>query len=434
MKRALWLLAVVLLTLASQQHWQRDLTQNAANSLSASSIEILRQLPEPVRITVYAAEQEADQADLRSLIRDFVALYQRYKNNLQLSFVDPAKQPEAARQAGVQSNGELVVEYDGRREKLSSLNEQSLSSALLRLAHRKEQLLMYVEGHGERKLEGIANHDLGEFGQRLQQNGFRLASLNLTLAQAVPDNASLLILTQPRSDWLPGEVEKVQAYLAAGGNLLWLLDNEPLHGLEPLAEQLGLVLNPGLVIDPAAKEQRLPENWALTSAYPPHAVSREFNLLTVFPFARPLVWEDRDDWRHSVLVEAAPRGWVTPNPPTGKTAAKFDPAHDTAGPVVLALALDRTVNDKAQRVIAVGSGSFLANTFSGNGGNLAFGVNLVNWLSSEERLIAAPLTTLHDDTLNLSRNQLIGLSLCWLVLLPLILLAAGIRQWRRRRA
>ena len=49
------------------------------------------------------------------------------------------------------------------------------------MAHTKNQLLVYLDGHGERNLEGIANHDLGEFGKRLKQNGFRLNSLNLAL-------------------------------------------------------------------------------------------------------------------------------------------------------------------------------------------------------------------------------------------------------------
>ena len=145
---------------------------------------------------------------------------------------------------------------------------------------------MYLEGHGERKLDGAANHDLGDFGKRLQKNGYRIASLNLTVSPEVPSNASLLVLTHPQAALLPGEVNKILRHLDSGGNLLWLIDAEPLRGLEPVAEKLGLLLTPGMVIDPAAQDMNAPANWALSTDYPSHPVTNNFNLITVFPFAR----------------------------------------------------------------------------------------------------------------------------------------------------
>ena len=426
---------VLLVTLgwfASQHHRVWDWTQNTANSLSPASVEVLKQLKGKVSLTVFATEQDAEHGDLRPPIREFISLYQRYKADIALTFIDPAKQPEQARQAGAQLNGEMLVEYDGRRERLTTLNEQTLTGLLLRLAHRKDQLILYADGHGERKLDGIANHDLGVFGKRLTQNGFRLSPLNLTLAQDVPENAALLVITQPRADWMPGEVDKLLRFLEHGGNVLWLLDNEPMHGLEPLAEKLGLVLTPGYVIDPAAVEQRAPATWALASAYPAHPTTRDFNLITVFPFARALVWDENESWQHSVLVEAAPRGWVTSSLPQGKI--EFDKSRDTPGPAVIALAFDRNVNERDQRIVVVGSGSFLANSYSGNGGNLDLGTNLINWLAAEDALIVTrPRATLDND-LQLSRTQLSVIGSVLLLVLPLLLAGVGGWMWWRRRA
>jgi hypothetical protein len=412
----------------SQHHRQWDWTQNTANSLSPASVEILKSFSGQLRLTVYATPGE-----LRQPIREFVARYQRYKTDISLDFIDPAQQPEAARQAGVQMNGEMLVEYAGRRERLTTLNEQALTSLLRRLALRKDQLVLYVDGHGERKLDGVANHDLGVFGKRLEQSGFRIGPLNLTLAQDVPENASLLVVTQPRVDWMSGEIEKLLRHIERGGNLLWLLDNEPPHGLEPLAEKLGLVLTPGLVIDPAAEEQRAPATWALASAYPPHAITRDFNLITVFPHARALVWDDNPDWQHGVLVEAAPRGWVTPTYQPVNTS-RLDQQRDTPGPAVVALALERQINEREQRIVVVGSGSLLANSFSGNGGNLDLGSNLIHWLAAEDKLIITLPRATRDDSLQLSRTQLTVIGTSLLLLLPLLLALIGGRMWWRRRA
>ncbi len=424
--------AVALYQLAARHPLQWDFTHNASNSLETSSVEVLKQLPGELKLTVYTTGQDAQLGDMRKLIRDFVSLYQRYKPDITLAFIDPVKQPEEARKVNIQVNGEMLVEYGGRNEHITLLNEQALTSALLRLAHSKNQLLMYLDGHGQRNLQGIANHDLGQFGNKLQQNGFRLSPLNLTLAQDVPNNASMLIITQPQLALLPGEVDKLLRYIARGGNVLWLVDAEPLHGLERLAEKLGLLLTPGIVIDPAAEEMNIPATWALDAGYPPHAITQNFNLITAFPFARAIDWEEGREWQHSILVEAAPRGWVSRSKPQGKQP-RFDKKHDVPGPVSIALALQRDVNDREQRIVIVGSGSFLANAYSGNGGNLDLGVNMVNWLANEENLIAMQPRAVKDGAVTLSKIQLTLISGGFVIVLPvLLMLVGGVLWWRRR--
>lgn len=424
--------AVALTQLAGRYSARWDMTQNAANSLEPGSVEVLKQLPGEIRLTVYAAGQDARLGDMRKLIRDFVALYQRYKPDIRLTFIDPVKQPEEARKVNIRANGEMLVEHAGRTEHLTTLSEQTLTAALLRLAHRKNQLLMYLDGHGERSLEGAANHDLGEFGKRLQQSGYRLSPLNLALAQDVPGNASMLVVTHPQIDLLPGEMDKLLRYVAGGGNLLWLVDAEPLRGLERLAEKLGLLLTPGIVVDPAAEEMRAPVNWSLGAGYPPHSVTRNFNLITVFPSARAIGWEESRGWQHARLVDVAQRGWVSSRPVQDKPL--FDKNHDVPGPITIALALQREINDREQRIVVAGSGSFLANAYSGNGGNIDLGVNMVNWLCDEEKLISIQPRAVKDSAITLSRTRLAVISGGFLVVLPaLMALAGGWLWWRRRR-
>jgi ABC-type uncharacterized transport system involved in gliding motility auxiliary subunit len=81
----------------------------------------------------------------------------------------------------------------------------------------------------------------------------------------------------------------------------------------------------------------------------------------------------------------------------------------------------------------VGSGAFLANVYSGNGGNLDLGINMVNWLADEERLITVQPRAAKDGKIVLSRNQLSALSLSFLILLPLLLVAVGALQWWRKK-
>ncbi|MBI3479133.1 MAG: GldG family protein [Nitrosomonadales bacterium] len=432
-----------LVYLAMQHPVQRDITYNAVNSLEPDSVEVLRQMNGPVTVTVYATEQDARLGDIRKIIRDFLSLYQRYKPDMQLVFVDPEKEAEKARAAQIRFNGEMVIEYAGRSEHLTKINEPIVTGTLLRLAHTGDQTVMYLDGHGERKLDGIANFDLGApFGAKLKQNGFHLGSLNLALAQEVPDNVSVLVITQPQLDLMRGEVDKLLRYVDRGGNLLWLVDAEPMHGLERLAEKLDLLLPPGVVIDPAAAEMNAPATWSLGATYPSHAITRNFSLITAFPSARPLLWNETKDWQHQVLVEVAARGWVSRTPPKGKphdenrlSGHPFDKQHDTPGPAVIAVALQRNINAREQRIVVVGNGAFLSNSFAGNGGNVDLGMNMVNWLAGEEHLITPQLRPAKDSKLALSKTKLNVISFGFLLGLPLLLAGAGgYIWWKRRRA
>ncbi|MBI5430434.1 MAG: GldG family protein [Nitrosomonadales bacterium] len=418
--------------LATRYHIQRDITHNANNSLDPASVEVLGKLAGPVNITVYATEQDARLGDIRKIIRDFLSLYQRYKPDINLVFVDPSKEEEKTRAARIQLNGEMVVEYAGRSEHLTQINEQIVTGTLLRMAHSRDQTVMYLDGHGERKLDGIANHDLGvPFGAKLKQNGFRLNSLNLALTQEVPGNISVLVITQPQLDLMRGETDKVLRYIERGGNLLWLVDAEPLHGLERLAEKLDLLLPPGIVIDPAAAEMNAPATWSLGATYPPHAITRNFNLITAFPSARPLIANDHNGWERRALVEVAPRGWVSRKIPKDKPV--FDKQHDTPGPAIIAMALQRHINDRDQRIVVVGNGAFLANSYAGNGGNVDLGVNMVNWLSGEEHLITLQPRSAKDSSLMLGKMHLNILAFGFLLVIPLLLAGTGIFIWWKRR-
>jgi len=424
--------AVVLLAKLAQDYpVQWDLTQNRRNTLSKPTLDVLGQMKGPVTITAYATEQDPQLGDIRKIIQDFVAPYQRAKPDLTLKIVDPREFPKLAAEAKVKVNGELVIAYDGRSEHLTNLNEQALTNLLTRLSRGSERIVAQLDGHGERRLLGNANHDLGDFGKHLQSTGLRVGTVNLAVAQAIPDNTAVLVIASPQIDLLPAEVEKVKRYLEQGGNLLWLIDQEPLHGLEPVAEYLSLVLAPGTIVDPAAHQMGLSRAHAIAYAYGDHAIVRDFSLNAIFPFARAIAVAEGKEWRAFPLVEVAPRGWLESG--DADDSATFDKNRDAAGPVTIGYALERTVEDRTQRAVVIGSGHFLANTYLGLMGNLDLGVNIVNWLVGDEDLITIQPRATVDSSLDLGRVKLFAIAAGFLVLLPVAFLATGAATWWRRR-
>lgn len=369
--------------------------------------------------------------NISGLISEFLAPYQRVKPDFNVTFIDPAEYPALADEAKVQTNGETIIEFSGRSERLTVFNEQALINLLMRLARSSEKKVMVLSGHGEPRVDGIAGRDLGEFGKQLAAHGFKLQVLNLGVAKDVPADTSVLVISSPQFDLQEGELDTILAYIAGGGSLLWLLDQKPMHGLQRLAEKLELTLTPGVVVDPQAQQLNSPITFTVGANYGQHAVTHNFDYITVFPFARQITINDNDEWQAVSLIEAAQSGWVE----TGSldSGPVFDPAYDVSGPVSIAAALSRIVQDREQRIAVIGGGYFLANTYLGYGKNLDFGINLINWLSGDEELIAIQPRATLDRSLTLSESALMIIAWGFLIVMPLIFLLTGTMIWWTRR-
>lgn len=427
----LLLLVGLLGYLGREYNVQWDISQNGRNTLNQASAEILQKMDGPVTVTVYVTDQDARLGDIRNIISEFLRLYQRIKPDFTFTFIDPTEHPKVTQEAGIKVNGEMVVTFNGRSEHLTIVNEQVFTNLLIRLVRSGEKLVMGLSGHGERRLDGRANHDLGEFGKQLSMKGFKTDSLNLAIAQDVPTNASVLIIASPQVDLLKGEVDIILAYVARGGNLLWLIDQESLRGLQPLAEKLSLTLTPGVVVDPQSQQLKAPITFALGANYGQHPITRNFNNITIFPFARQISLNESKEWNSVSLVEVAQNGWLE----TGKLESDvtFDEMYDVAGPISIAAALRRTLQDREQHVVVIGSGHFLANSYLGNGSNLDFGINLINWLVEDENLITIQPRATLDSNLTMSKSALTVIVSVFLIILPLFFLVCGITVWWQRR-
>ena len=184
--------------------------------------------------------------------------------------------------------GELVVEYQGRRESLRQLSEQTLTTALQRLSYADEQWVVFLEGHGERSVAGTDNqNDYNRFAEVLREKGLKVQALNLARTPAIPDNTSVLVIASPRSALLPGEIDLVNAWVRDGGNLLWLADPDHPTGLAPLAETLGARWQDGFAVFPEYELLGTGHPGIFVALdYPPGPVTRGLNEVTLFPLVR----------------------------------------------------------------------------------------------------------------------------------------------------
>ncbi len=443
-----FILLVILLGYISHQYrFATDVTQANRNILTEGSVNILKQMKAPVNVTVYATNDDPSRGDnFRKGMIDFIARYQREKADISLTFINPSEEPQLAQEANVREDGEVVVEYNKREEHISPpFVEQDMTNLLVRLSRTNNSPIMFLDGHGERHMQGIKNHDLGEFGKQLESKGFKFANPDLTIAQEVPSNGSMLVIAAPQVNVSELEAKKIKTYVESGGNILWLMDDGNLKGLEEVADLLGLKVSSGIAVDMSAAQYGADAKVAFASFYGDHAITRNFQLRTVFSEAHEVDAKASYEfgWKVGRLVEVAPNGWLESEKIESGVKNKkvsFDVEKDTRGPVNIGVALERTYGKKGQRIVVMGNANFLSNTFVTNGGNLDFGVNIVNWLAGDDELITIQPMPLKDINVTIPNTDS-GRAVAWTVFhafqffIPIGMFIAGfVLWWKRRKA
>ncbi|MBU6477471.1 MAG: Gldg family protein, partial [Xanthomonadaceae bacterium] len=409
-----------------------DWSAGARATITPQSRSLLQQLKGPLEITSYARP-----GTLRTKTRLLVDRYRRFKHDVALQFVDPDADPVATQDANITTDGELVLQWNGRTQHVTQLDEPSFSDALVRLARGGDKLVAFITGDGERDASGKNAADLGTFVQRLSTHGIRALPLNLAEAAEVPRNANLVVLASPQAALLPASVQKLQDYVANGGNLLWLTEpgSDDL-GLAPLAQALGIKRLPGRLFDAQSATATGDARMLVASHYPTQAITDGFDVNTVFPRAAALAALPGTAWNVQPILQSGARSW-NQTTPVDPAQAAFDPdSSELKGPLTFGYALSRlspSPDKNQQRVVVIGGGDFLSNAFLDDGGNLAFGERVFDWLLGDDALAAAAQPA-PDSVMKPTRAQLGTLTFGYLIALPILLILIGLAiNWRRRR-
>lgn len=424
-----------------------DWTVNSRNTLTEPSLKLLASMPDPIRFRAFIYPDKNIKRDIETRLM----MYQREKDNIEIEFIDPAKEPVLARELNVAASGEVFIEYQGRRESLRALSEQTITTALQRLAFSGERVVRLLEGHGERRIDSPDQADIGEWVKELRNKGLKVEGLNLAGTAEIPADTSVLVIAGPRSKLLDGEVKIVRDYVAAGGNLLWLADPDGLAGLEALSDDVAVQWQKGTVIYPDYEMMGTGHPAiVLALEYPQHVITQDLFENTVFPFAAALRGITDAGWEQKPILTSFERSWLESG--SVEQEMTFNEADgDQLGPMMMGVAMHRELPSTAeaeseatnkeedesrqQRVIVIGDSDFLANGFVNNLGNMQLGINLVQWLSHSDTQLSIHIPPAPDNKLFIAPWAPMVYGLVFALILPLGLLSFGVGRWliRRRR-
>lgn len=439
----------------SRRHWSR----NPAAHLSGRTQQLLEDTAADIRISVLLRPgHEAYRSTIR-LLQEYAAA----TPGLALETIDPdrdlARTEGLVRRYNLPAAEGVVFEIGGRHrlvpadsliERLPLLNrsgasrrvfrgEQLFSSAIYALTRADRPAVLFLQGHGERSPEDFDRRSgYSRIAARLRDDNLDLELLNLGETKTIPGHCALLVIAGPVREFAPFEIAQLRDYLDRKGRLLLLLDARTPTGLEILLLDWGVLLGGDVVVD---ETRTLGGRELYVAEYNPHPITDPLlHLASVFHLPRSVRPQpappEADKPFVLPLASCSAAGWAEFDP--DDPALHFDPRVDIAGPVPVAVAVERGpvpgvhVQIRPTRLVVFGDSDFAANGGL-MGANADLFLNAANWLLDRQELLALPPRTLDEIQVVLDARQLRRLFLAVVVCLPGLVAAAGLWvAWRRR--
>lgn len=440
--------------IGARQNKRWDLTVTKEFSLSDQTRQILSKLDTPLKIQVFAQEQEF------SRYKDRLKEYEYASKQVSADYIDPDKKPGIAKDNAIQQYGTIIFRYKGRTERVTTDSEQDITNGVIKIVSGQQKKVYFTEGHGEHDSTSGERDGYTTIVTALGHENYTTEKLVLVQRGSVPDDAAVVVVAGPRTDFFPPEIEALKAYLDKSGKLLLELDPPekadaaPVSNLIALAHEWGMDVGNNVVVDVSGMGRLIGTDASVPVAanYPSHPITERFTFLTAFPLARSVtpVTGGTNGRTARTFIETSAKSWAETDIKglltTGAVKLEEDKG-DKKGPIPIAAAATQAASaaeppkpgdppgapKPEARVAVIGDSDFAANSGIAIQGNRDLFLNTVGWLSQQENLISIRPKEAGDRRLTMTAAQQSNVTWLALLIIPGGILGTGVYTWARRR-
>jgi ABC-type uncharacterized transport system involved in gliding motility auxiliary subunit len=430
---------VAINVLADRFNKSYDATSNKRYSLSEQTAKIVKGLKQDATITYF--NQSSRFRDGKDLLDQYANLSPKVK----VEYIDPDKNPQAAKEAGIRNLGTAVVQIGARKEEAKSMTEEGLTGAFIRDLKSTTRTVCFVEGSGEHRLDDSDKEGLSRLKDLLAKDNYETKVIDLLQKAEVPGDCTTLVVAGPTRNYVQPEVDAIKKYVEGGGRALVLMDAPLKMGRSEIADNdalanvlqsWGVTLNKDLILDlnPLGQIVGLGPQVALVTSYGSQPIVNDMKgTATGFPLSRSMEIKSTDKTTVDKLFDSSSTSLATTN--LNSSSVNVNDAKNKKGPMTIAAAgTYNTGKENSQgRFVVVGSSSWLANGFISFNGNNDLALNAINWLSSDEDLISIRPKEREDRPITMTGAQLSWVRAVSQFLLPMIVVVAGVGVWLKRR-
>ncbi len=409
-----------------------DLSETQRFSLAPQTFQVLGQLKQDVTIRVFTHERSPG----FGAYRDLLDAYTHISPHIIPTFIDPEKEPQLAREFGITKVDTAVFQRGPQTIQVTKPTESNLTSALIRVNKDEKKRIVFLEGHGERRIKDTENGGLSFLKERLEAQGYEVDRGVLSEDNALLQGTSVLIIAGPREPISDKEIDLISDFVHAGGRMLLLLDPQTTTGLTPLLTQWGLTLGPGIIVDPEDRVSQGSPTALLVRRFTEHAITQGFTAPILLPVSQSVRFDQTKAlrWTFDSLTQSSEESWAETD--FSRNTPEFDADNDPKGPFTLAAALEFSSGDGSKSshptTVIIGNSAFASNAYAKFPGNTDFLLNAISWLAQEEALISISAKDPAFAPFIPNPTQEHMLLAVQVFSVPLLLLFLGITIWRRR--
>ena len=422
-----------------------DITKNQLFSLSEPSITMLDELEKDVEVIILTDEKYYQGSEILEVIKQYDV---KSNGKVKVRFVDVEKDPTFVEREidpnqvkGI-SEGSIVVK-SGKNSKVVSKNEmveydystynsypvalkieQAFSSAIKSVTADFTPVIYFATGHGE------MTANLSELKSTITANNYEIK--DLSLANAVPEDAATIFFVSPKTDLLPGELENLLAFMEKGGDAIFLMDvqntAEEIPNFDMVFERYSLALNNDIVLEGD-------QNWYMN----------EFTVIIPQPNENDVtinldpksLFMYMPNCRSVGIIQAA-KEWITTQPlfMTSNKSQSTDllTGDVTMGPFLLG-ALSENQGSAPSKIALIGNATFITDNWMQNTSynGVRYILSTLNWMQDKSDSIIVPSKSLMSEPVNLSESTKFIAFIVLSFLLPLAIIGLGVFVWIRRK-
>jgi len=324
------------------------------------------------------------------------------------------------------TTGDVEYSFDG---------ENALTGAVDYVSSDDLPKVYILTGHGESSLSQT-------FLSAIDNDNIVTAELSLLTVEAVPEDADMILVNAPETDLSQEETERLQAYLADGGNMLLITyppEGERLTNLESLTSSYGVTAQDGIVVEGNQNNSIWGNPFYLLPALQTHEITDPLlkgNYYVMLPLAQGLKISETlpENTTVTSLLNTSDLAYSKLAGYAMETYEKQD--GDLEGGFSLGVAITDTVGEGKQTNIVWISSAELVNdnvNSSVSGGNLDFFMNAINWMCQRENRISIRAKAIENEYLTIPTGSASTMKLLMLGVIPLCYLGVGVYIFIRRK-
>ena len=429
-----------------------DVTSSRLYSLTDDTKKIVSGLTQDVNIYVLDTESASDKT-LNKTLKSYEAL----SKHIKVSYVNPAEDPTFIQKytddsSNIYMNSLIVtcgdkskvvnfsdiyetsMDYTTYSQKTTGYDgEGQITSAISYVTGDTNPVIYTLTGHNETALSAT-------FKDSISKMNIDVKDLDFMQNDNVPDDAQAVIINAPTSDLSSDDLKKLESYFDKGGNVIAVTNYEAtgdMTNYKSLLSYFGITLNNGVVLDSDSSRYYQYPSYLLPNVQSDDITSGITNGYIIVPFSQELTYDSSNTKvAYTPLLKTSESAYVHSSVKNASDMEQTD--SDKLAARIVGLKAVKTISssDSVTSTAVVYTSPFIFNDNANqmvSGSNLSLFSGSISAVTSDKTTISIPSKSMDNTAITMATRTAVILTILFVILIPVALLACGIMIWVIRR-